>query len=169
MVVAEPAPVLVICWVIDRRCAMLSTYMPAGSVMVLASVVTALAASIASRSEQSPGAQAPRSVSSVRVTLKLAAHTSGTRRAPSATPPRRAARARQRIVVFGPAILKHLPAWRALTPRQQWARTIRFATARGQARTAAGAAEAGAPPWHRVCPRTPLTTPARGPIVRARR
>src|SRR6266571_5121855 len=92
--------------------------------MVLVSGARALAASIASRSEQSPGAQAPRSVSSVRVTVKLAARTSGTRSAPSATPPRRAARARQRIVVFGRAILTHLPAWRALTRRHQWARTI---------------------------------------------
>ncbi len=53
--------------------------MPAGRLIVLLPV-TALAASIASRSEQSPGAQAPRSTSSVRVTLKTEAS------APTAAP-----------------------------------------------------------------------------------
>ena len=101
MVVAEPAPVMVIGAVMDRRFEMLRTYVPAGRVMVLASETSALAASIASRSEQSPVWQAPRSLSLVRVTAKLAARTSLTWRQPSARLPASAAKCRRRdLVVF---------------------------------------------------------------------
>src|SRR5438552_1516096 len=66
MVVAEPAPVMVIGAVMDRRFEMLRTYVPAGRVLALASATSALAASIAARSEQSPVWQAPPSAAVLR-------------------------------------------------------------------------------------------------------
>jgi len=95
-------------------------------------------ASIASRREQSPPGRRRRArCRSVRVTLKLAAHTFGYAQSTGATH-QEGARARQRIVVFGPAHPEATSRLRALTPRRQWARTIRFANRSGQARTAAG-------------------------------
>src|SRR5438094_9430861 len=91
MVVAEQVPVMVIGAVMDRRFEMLRTYVPAGRVMVLASETSALAASIASRSEQSPVWQAPRSLALVRVTAKLPAPPSVTWRPPSPRLPANAA------------------------------------------------------------------------------